>query len=85
MLISLKELDEFIIEAKEGMSKVLVKGDYDGLVMVMGYLLKIRDRTEETDGLFEVTRQTMNLLKLYGLDFDEKIYTLLAVSLVVLF
>lgn len=70
------------MESKEGMSIILEKGDYDGLVQVMGYLLKIRDRTEETDKLFAVMKDTMNLLKSYGLDFNEAIYTLLAVSLI---
>ena len=63
------------------MSIPLVKGDYEGLINVMGYLFKVRDMTEETDKLFEVTEQIMNLLKQYGIDFSEATYAQLKVSM----
>ncbi|XP_073974323.1 dynein beta chain, ciliary-like isoform X3 [Rhodnius prolixus] len=74
----LKELNNFIEEAETGLQVQLNRGDYDGLVSVMGYLLKVKERQYETDLMFQPIRETMDLIKSYGLDFEEETYTLLS-------
>lgn len=80
IFIRLKELNNFIEEAETGLQVQLNRGDYDGLVSVMGYLLKVKERQYETDLMFQPIRETMDLIKSYGLDFEEETYTLLSVS-----
>lgn len=76
----LQELDQFIEEALVQLNKPLIKGDYDGLVNIMGYLLQIKQRQDETDNLFEPIREVITLLKSYGLDLSDQVYALLGVS-----
>lgn len=80
IFIRLKELNNFIEEAETGLQVQLNRGDYDGLVSVMGYLLKVKERQYETDLMFQPIRETMDLIKSHGLDFEEETYTLLSVS-----
>uniref|UniRef100_A0A1B6BXH8 Dynein beta chain, ciliary-like n=1 Tax=Clastoptera arizonana TaxID=38151 RepID=A0A1B6BXH8_9HEMI len=74
---SLKELADFIEEADEGLSRPIVEGDYDGLISVMGYLMKVKDRQLVTDYMFEPLNEIIELLKGYDIDFPEETYVLL--------
>lgn len=76
---SLKELADFIEEADKGLSKPLVEGDYDGLLEIMGYLMKVKERQIETDNLFEPLKDIIELVKVYDMDFPEETYVLLQV------
>ncbi|XP_005407434.1 PREDICTED: dynein heavy chain 17, axonemal [Chinchilla lanigera] len=71
---SLTDLEAFMKVTRAGLTKPLKEGDYDGLVAVMGYLMKVKERQVATDGLFEPLKQTIELLKTYGEDLPEEIH-----------
>ncbi|KFV07099.1 Dynein heavy chain 9, axonemal, partial [Pterocles gutturalis] len=71
---SLADLDEFIKTANKGLSKKVEKGDYDGLVEIMGHLLAIKERQGVTDAMFEPLKQTIELLKSYEQQLPEEVY-----------
>ncbi|KAJ8288109.1 hypothetical protein COCON_G00007680 [Conger conger] len=72
---SLYELEEFIRVTNEGLKQPVIKGDYGGLVEVMGLLLAVRDRQLTTDKLFEPLKATIALLEGYGQRMPEHVYT----------
>lgn len=76
---SLKGLADFIEEADKGLSKPLVEGDYEGLLEIMDYLMKVKDRQIETDNMFEPLKDVIELVKTYDMDFPEETYVLLQV------
>ncbi|XP_077184230.1 dynein axonemal heavy chain 17 isoform X3 [Paroedura picta] len=71
---SLKDLATFMKEVNAGLSKPVKEGDYDGLVDVMGHLMRVKDRQIATDNMFEPLKQTIELLKLYGEEMPEEIH-----------
>ncbi|NXT54658.1 DYH17 protein, partial [Pluvianellus socialis] len=71
---SLQELEDFIRETNAGLSKPLEEGDYDGLVEVMGHLMRVKERQEETDSMFEPLKETVALLSTYGEEMPEEIH-----------
>ncbi|XP_025892623.1 dynein heavy chain 17, axonemal [Nothoprocta perdicaria] len=71
---SLQELENFMKEANAGLMKPLKEGDYDGLVEVMGHLMRVKDRQAATDGMFEPLKETIALLKTYGEEMPEEIH-----------
>ncbi|KAM6297516.1 dynein axonemal heavy chain 9 [Aegotheles albertisi] len=71
---SLADLDEFIKTADKGLSKKVEKGDYDGLVEIMGHLLAVKERQSVTDAMFEPLKQTIELLKTYEQQLPEEVY-----------
>ncbi|XP_074967774.1 dynein axonemal heavy chain 9 [Phalacrocorax aristotelis] len=71
---SLADLDEFIKTADKGLSKKVEKGDYDGLVEIMGHLLAVKERHGVTDAMFEPLKQTIELLKIYEQELPEEVY-----------
>ncbi|KAJ8415860.1 hypothetical protein AAFF_G00404170 [Aldrovandia affinis] len=72
---SLSELEEFIRATDGGLKQPVMKGDYGGLVEVMGLLLAIRDRQVVTDKLFEPLKATITLLEGYDQRMPEHVYT----------
>ncbi|XP_040845777.1 dynein heavy chain 17, axonemal isoform X2 [Ochotona curzoniae] len=71
---SLADLEAFMKVARTGLTKPLKEGDYDGLVEVMGHLMKVKERQVATDNLFEPLKQTIELLKSYGEELPEEIH-----------
>ncbi|XP_040979289.1 LOW QUALITY PROTEIN: dynein heavy chain 17, axonemal [Aquila chrysaetos chrysaetos] len=71
---SLQELADFIQEANAGLSKPLEEGDYDGLVGVMGHLMRVKERQAATDSMFEPLKETIALLSTYGEEMPEEIH-----------
>lgn len=71
---SLEELENFIREAIAAMQTSLTEDDYDGLLKVMGYLFKVKERQIETDNMFEPLKAIMEMLKDYGVEFAEEVY-----------
>lgn len=67
-------------EANAGLTKPLKEGDYDGLVEVMGHLMRVKDRQAATDHMFEPLKQTIELLKTYGEEMPEEIHMQLHVG-----
>ncbi|KAF1569339.1 UNVERIFIED_CONTAM: Dynein heavy chain 9, axonemal, partial [Eudyptes robustus] len=71
---SLADLEEFIKTADKGLNKKVEKGDYDGLVEIMGHLLAVKERHSVTDAMFEPLKQTIELLKTYEQQLPEEVY-----------
>lgn len=71
---SLEELENFIQESIKVMQEPLAEDDYDGLLKVMGYLYKVKERMFATDNMFEPLKQIIDLLKNYGVEFSEEIH-----------
>ncbi|XP_034645210.1 dynein heavy chain 17, axonemal-like [Trachemys scripta elegans] len=71
---SLQELAAFMKDANAGLTKPLKEGDYNGLVEVMGHLMRVKDRQTATDHMFEPLKQTIELLKTYGEEMPEEIH-----------
>uniref|UniRef100_A0A7M4FBW4 Dynein axonemal heavy chain 11 n=1 Tax=Crocodylus porosus TaxID=8502 RepID=A0A7M4FBW4_CROPO len=74
---SLTDLEEFIKVTNAGLERQLLKGDYNGLVEILGHLLALRDRQIATDELFEPLKETITLLESYGQKMPEQVYVLL--------
>lgn len=70
---SLCDLGNFIRLADEGLQQTVVEGDYEALVNVMGFLLKVKERQVITDEMFGPLRETIELLKFYDQDIPEEI------------
>lgn len=66
--------------ARTGLKKPLKEGDYDGLVEVMGHLMKVKERQVATDTMFEPLKQTIELLKTYGEEMPEETHVKLQVD-----
>lgn len=71
---SLEELDNFIVESVQAMQVELAEDDYDGLLKVMSYLQKVKDRQDYTDSMFDPLKEIIELLKNYGVEFSEEIH-----------
>ncbi|XP_054249766.1 dynein axonemal heavy chain 17 [Indicator indicator] len=71
---SLQELENFIQEANAGLNKPLEEGDYDGLVEVMGHLMRVKEKQVVADHMFEPLRETIALLSTYGDEMPEEIH-----------
>lgn len=74
------DLEEFIKEASTGLSKPLEEGDYDGLVAVMGHLMRVKERQAMTDTMFQPLKEAIALLSTYGVEMSEKVHLQLQVS-----
>lgn len=70
----LQELEDFIIEGTNVLQFEVTKEDFDTLLSVMSILSKIRDRSLETDRMFDPLKDTVDLLKQYNVDFDDNVY-----------
>ncbi|NXA70989.1 DYH9 protein, partial [Mohoua ochrocephala] len=71
---SLADLDEFIQTAERGLSRKVEKGDYGGLVEVMGHLLAVKERHNATDAMFEPLKETIELLRAYEQQLPEEVH-----------
>ncbi|NXJ23235.1 DYH9 protein, partial [Dicrurus megarhynchus] len=71
---SLADLDEFIQTAERGLSRKVEKGDYGGLVEVMGHLLAVKERRSATDAMFEPLKETIELLRAYEQQLPEEVH-----------
>ncbi|KAF6093339.1 dynein axonemal heavy chain 17 [Phyllostomus discolor] len=71
---SLDDLEAFMKVARAGLTTPLKEGDYDGLVKMMGHLMKVKERQVATDTMFDPLKQTIELLKTYGEEMPEETY-----------
>ncbi|NXA80882.1 DYH9 protein, partial [Thryothorus ludovicianus] len=71
---SLADLAEFIQTAEKGLSRKVEKGDYGGLVEVMGHLLAVKERHSATDAMFEPLKETIELLRAYEQQLPEEVH-----------
>lgn len=66
-------------DTAHGLSNKVADGDYTGLVNIMGHLMAIRDRQISNEQHFKPLKSTAELLKTYGQQLPESIYTQLEV------
>lgn len=80
-LYSVRELSSFVEDTAHGLSNKVTDGDYAGLVNIMGHLMAIRDRQISNKKHFTPLKSTAELLKTYGQQLPENIYTQLEVCI----
>uniref|UniRef100_A0A667HVG3 Dynein axonemal heavy chain 9 n=1 Tax=Lynx canadensis TaxID=61383 RepID=A0A667HVG3_LYNCA len=73
-LLSLANLEAFIKNTESGMLKKVEKGDFKGLVEIMGHLKALRERQNGTDEMFEPLKHTIELLKTYEQELPETVF-----------
>uniref|UniRef100_A0A8C4HI55 Dynein, axonemal, heavy polypeptide 9 like n=1 Tax=Dicentrarchus labrax TaxID=13489 RepID=A0A8C4HI55_DICLA len=71
----MNKLSSFVEDTAHGLSKKVSDGDYAGLVDIMGHLMAIRDRQISTEQHFKPLKSTAELLKTYGQQLPESVYT----------
>ncbi|XP_059764547.1 dynein axonemal heavy chain 9 [Balaenoptera ricei] len=71
---SLADLETFIKNSESGLLKKVGKGDFQGLVEIMGHLLALKEQQSSTDEMFEPLKQTIELLKTYGQELPETLF-----------
>uniref|UniRef100_A0A3B5A740 Dynein axonemal heavy chain 11 n=1 Tax=Stegastes partitus TaxID=144197 RepID=A0A3B5A740_9TELE len=72
---SVRELSSFVQDTASGLSAKVSDGDYAGLVNIMGHLMAIRDRQISNEQHFKPLKSTAELLKTYGQQLPESVYT----------
>ncbi|KAM8851125.1 dynein beta chain, ciliary [Spinachia spinachia] len=72
---SVRELSSFVVDTAHGLSNKVSDGDYAGLVDIMGHLMAIRDRQISNEQHFQPLQSTAELLKTYGQQLPESVYT----------
>lgn len=60
--------------------QLVVEGDYEVLVSVMGYLYNVKERQFTTDEMFQPLTDIIQLLKFYDMELSEEVNVLLQVS-----
>lgn len=85
VILSLEDLEVFIKNSESGLLKKVEKGDFEGLVEVMGHLVALKERQSSTDEMFEPLKQTIELLKTYEQELPETVFKQLEVSAKVMF
>uniref|UniRef100_A0A5G2QCZ1 Dynein axonemal heavy chain 9 n=1 Tax=Sus scrofa TaxID=9823 RepID=A0A5G2QCZ1_PIG len=71
---SLADLEAFIKDSESGLLKKVEKGDFKGLVEIMGHLMALKERQSSTDEMFEPLKQTIELLKTYDQELPETVF-----------
>ncbi|XP_032945882.1 dynein axonemal heavy chain 9 [Rhinolophus ferrumequinum] len=71
---SLADLGVFIKNSESSLLKKVEKGDFKGLVEVMGQLMALKERQSSTDEMFEPLKQTIELLKSYEQELPETVF-----------
>ncbi|KAM6948829.1 LOW QUALITY PROTEIN: dynein axonemal heavy chain 11-like [Aplochiton taeniatus] len=72
---SVTDLASFVQDTATGLSRRVTDGDYAGLVDIMGHLMAIRDRQISSEQHFKPLKSTGELLKTYGQQLPESVYT----------
>lgn len=75
----MSDLETFIGMAEAGLGLRVEEGDYSGLLGVMGHLLAVKERQNNTDAMFEPLKQTIALLKVYEQELPDVVYKQLEV------
>ncbi|XP_030631015.1 dynein heavy chain 17, axonemal-like [Chanos chanos] len=71
---SLTELEAFLKEVKSGLKKTVEEGDYQGLVEMMGHLMKVKDRQASIDTMFTPLKETTEFLKEYREELPDEVH-----------
>ncbi|MCJ8738612.1 hypothetical protein PDJAM_G00037770 [Pangasius djambal] len=71
---SLRDLEAFIEEVKLGLTRIVVEGDDESLMEVMGHLFRVKDRQVATDTMFDPLKDTIEFLKEYGEKLPDEVH-----------
>ncbi|XP_063098488.1 dynein axonemal heavy chain 9 isoform X2 [Cavia porcellus] len=71
---SLDDLETFIRKSESGLLKKVQKGDFQGLVEIMGHLVALKERQSSANEMFEPLKQTIELLKTYNQELPETVF-----------
>ncbi|XP_059622514.1 dynein beta chain, ciliary-like [Phlebotomus argentipes] len=71
----LSELSQFIRSGMATLNLEIDRDDYETLLKVMDVLAQVRDRRNDINNLFGPISNTIEMLRLYGDDFNEDIHT----------
>ncbi|XP_055973719.1 dynein axonemal heavy chain 9 [Sorex fumeus] len=71
---SLADLEVCIRNSESGLLKKVEKGDFKGLVEIMGHLMSLKERQTSTDEMFDPLKQTIELLKTYEQELPETVF-----------
>ncbi|XP_069339362.1 dynein axonemal heavy chain 9 [Eulemur rufifrons] len=71
---SLADLEVFTKNSENGLLKKVEKGDFQGLVEIMGHLMAVKERQSSTDEMFEPLKQTIELLKTYEQEWPGTVF-----------
>ncbi|XP_045383116.1 dynein axonemal heavy chain 9 isoform X2 [Lemur catta] len=71
---SLADLEVFTKNSENGLLKKVEKGDFKGLVEIMGHLMAVKERQSSTDEMFEPLQQTIELLKTYEQEWPDTVF-----------
>jgi dynein heavy chain len=77
----LNELDQFTKEKDREFIREVPVDDYDRLVVMMGHLKEVRDKTAQYDTMFDPIKDEIELLKSYDREISDDVYDKLAVHL----
>jgi dynein heavy chain len=72
---SLTELDEFVKQKDKELVKEVPEGNYERLTTMMDNLGAVRSKTEQFDGMFDPIKKKIELLKNYGQEVPDDVYT----------
>ena len=67
VVATVTELDAFITASEAGLSQNIDSGSYDILVSVMSHLMAIRDRTKQTDDIFQPIADKIQLVQVMNI------------------
>lgn len=76
----LTELAQFIRSGSATLNLEIDRDDYETLLKVMDVLAQVRDRRNYINNLFGPISNTIEMLRLYGDDFNEDIYTKVSIN-----
>ena len=74
---TLHQVKDFTAVHKAGLEKKIEEGRLEDLIASMGLLQAIKYRQDNIDAVFEPLRKTVNLLRQFGVEFEEDIHKLL--------
>ncbi|XP_046432396.1 dynein beta chain, ciliary-like [Neodiprion fabricii] len=67
-------LSEFLNAAYTRFTQPVLEDDYDDLLQTIYYLKEVRERQYEIDDMFVPCKETIDLLKLYDVEFNDTTY-----------
>lgn len=73
--MQLNELTQFVKSGTATLNLEIDRDDYETLLKVMDVLAQVRDRRSDINNIFKPITNTIEMLRLYGDDFNEDIHT----------
>ncbi|KAK3559476.1 hypothetical protein QTP86_013663 [Hemibagrus guttatus] len=71
---NLRDLEAFIGEVKLGLTKIVVEGDSESLLEVMGHLFRVKNQQVATDTMFDPLKNTIEFLTKCGEKLPDEVH-----------